>query len=81
MKKLTRCKGCFAEWNNLDFQCFWCGWSPDMEGGLRDSAHGWSLGKVLENRYLLGRIYVKTDDGYTVWRVYDRYLDVACFFW
>lgn len=80
MKKLMRCKGCFTEWNDLDFQCFWCGWSPDMEGDLRDRAHGWSLGKVLENRYLLGRIYVKTDDGYTVWRVYDRCLDVTCFF-
>lgn len=80
MNEITRCKGCFEEWNDLDFQCFWCGWSPDMKGSMRDGADGWNLGKVLEDRYLLGRIYVKTDDGYTVWRVYDRCLDIKCFF-
>lgn len=80
MEKLTRCKGCFAEWNDLNFQCFWCGWSPDMKGNLRDSAYDWNLGKVLEHRYQLGRIYVKTEDGYTVWRVYDSYMDAKCFF-
>ena len=67
MEKLTLCKGCFTEWNELNFQCFWCGWCPDMETGERKTKTGWELGKVLERRYLLGNIYLRTNDGYTVW--------------
>ncbi len=80
MEKLTLCKGCFTEWNELNFQCFWCGWCPDMETGERKTKTGWELGKVLERRYLLGNIYLRTNDGYTVWRAYDRHLDIKCFF-
>lgn len=80
MERLTVCKGCFTEWNELNFQCFWCGWCPDMEPGLKKSTTDWEVGKVLDKRYLLGKIYLRTEDGYTVWRVYDRHLDIKCFF-
>lgn len=79
MEKLTVCKGCFTDWNDVDFQCQWCGWCPDMGPGM-GSAGEWSVGTLLEKRYLLGNIYLKTVDGYTVWRVYDRHLDIKCFF-
>lgn len=79
MDELTVCKGCFAEWSDLNFQCFWCGWCPDTGEDTGDSTSGWRLGKILEKRYLLGKIYVRTEDGYTVWRAYDRDLDIKCF--
>ncbi|MCM1245133.1 MAG: serine/threonine protein kinase [Roseburia sp.] len=79
MERLTTCKGCFAEWNEVDFQCFWCGWCPDMEEAVSDYDSGWKIGDMLANRYQLGKIYVRTDDGYTVWRAYDHSLEIPCF--
>lgn len=79
MERLTICKGCFIEWNELDFQCFWCGWCPDQEGDVSDRDFGWQIGDMLEGRYQLGKIFVRTDDGYTVWRAYDHGLDIPCF--
>lgn len=79
MKELTVCGGCFAEWNDVNFQCFWCGWCPDMVESLRDNTSGWETGKILEKRYQLGKVYVRTEDGYTVWRAWDKYMDIRCF--
>lgn len=79
MKASKICRGCFAEWDELSFQCPWCGWEEHSDSDKEYGSGGWKTGMVLEKRYLLGKPYLEKSD-YVIWRVYDSSMDIRCFF-
>lgn len=77
MEELKICRGCFAEWDDERETCSLCGWEPGMEP--EEDTKGWYTGQVLGKRYLLGRCFLKKKD-FVIWRAYDSYMDIRCFF-
>ena len=69
------CQGCFQEWKEAHDACPRCGWQPEKEYA-RHLGH--RTGDVLEKRYLLGMVYVKTETD-VVWRIYDHMLGIPHF--
>ena len=75
MQRFKVCLGCFAEWEQESAVCPYCGWEtgkryPDM--------FQWNIGAVLEQRYLLGMLFLRTRN-IAVWRIYDNLLKIPCF--
>ncbi|MGN1164947.1 MAG: serine/threonine-protein kinase [Lachnospiraceae bacterium] len=69
------CLGCFSEWEEEKLECPHCGWNPERE---YSDIFQWKTGAVFEQRYLLGELYVRTED-IAIWRMYDNLLGIACF--
>lgn len=75
MKTTNVCLGCFSEWEEKNGSCLHCGWNSEPEC---QHQRGWAIGKVLEKRYLVGKVFYEADD-MTVWRLYDNLLEIPCF--
>lgn len=69
------CQGCFREWEGAHDACPCCGWRPKEVYG---ESFGWKTGDVLEQRYLLGMLYEKTEEA-GVWRIYDHVMGISHF--
>jgi hypothetical protein len=64
------CMGCFSEWGDYE-KCPKCGW--EIHSGETETPAA-----VLEQRYLLGKVFYEKD-GMKIWRVYDNDLGISCF--
>lgn len=69
------CRGCFCEWEEEWEECPHCGWSP---GKTYETLRQWTTGAVLEQRYLIGALYLQCSE-LAVWRIYDNLLGISCF--